>query len=512
MKHRFSALFLGGLIVLSASLSCGAAIKGDVDLDGQITGTDAAAALQYALIGEKTGYTAEQVLAADFDEDGIITATDANFILQKALTPEFDIEKKPVNPDTSDGVVVSDFGALNNALANGEKKIYISGTISCSAPLALNTASAGVEFYGLTNEDGTGAALDFAVQRDKCTKSGESCTGIFIKGSGYSFRNLIIENAGDCGVRIKGETAGDCLFENCVFRYNNNSGVSVTAGAHDNRFISCDSYRNGDIVQKNGSDADGFSVKLLAGKGNYFYNCRAWENSDDGWDSYQHSEDVTYIECLTWHNGDNEVFTGEYDYKAGYPLDKKLIYVQAVLANDPDFEAKYNAKQITEWPDVTVRLLGTENNYTNMYEWWNGNPNGFKFGPGDDNSYRYIENCISFDHFSNSTTYKAKGFDQNSGRSHYDMKNILAFNNVVNVQMKNMTADSIEGVVWGFDKCISSLGSLLADEPSSGMTVKEPENKDDIRKKVYAYRDNIYNYVYNDKIPGKQICDVFPKQ
>ena len=523
MKHKIWSLLLCGLMTFSAAGICCAADKGDVDLDGKLTATDSSFALQYTLAGEQTGFTDEQIKAADYDEDKIVTATDAAFILQKVLDPDFEVPLVPVNPDTSDGVVVNSFSELKNAIKSKEKKIYINGTMECSEQLALSDANAGMELYGLTNADGTGAALDFAKYRDSRTSKGESNTGIYIKGSGYTFKNLIIENAGDCGVRIKGADAGNCVFENCVFRYNLNSGFSVTSYAHDNKLYNCDSYRNGDIVQKNGDDADGYSVKISAGAGNYFYNCRAWENSDDGWDSYDRGDlvpDVTYIECLAWHNGNTETFTGEYDYAMGYPLDKKLLYVQAILKSDPDFEAKYNAHTVTSWPKVSYSCIGCTNNYNKLYSGWGGNPNGFKFGSSasQPSQYRYIENCIAFDHYGNkakAVQYRAKGFDQNSdsgnGGIHYDMKNILAFNNVENIQMAKMNADSISGVVWSFDNCIGPDNNMYPDEPSEGMTIVEPENKNELREKVYAYRDMIYDYVYNDKIPGKQICDVFPK-
>ena len=52
---------------------------------------------------------------------------------------------------------------------------------------------------------------------------------------------------------------------------------------------------------------------------------------------------------------------------------------------------------------------------------------------------------------------------------------------------------------------------MYEDEPSIGMTIVNPENRDELKAEVYAYRDMIYNYVYNDKIPGEKICDVFPR-
>jgi hypothetical protein len=414
--------------------------------------------------------------------------------------------------DTSDGVVVSSFSELKEAISSGQKMIYIQGTIKCTDRLVLSDKNANVTFYGLTNEDNTAAILDFEPFRSTQRTNGESSTGIVIKGSHYNFKNLIVQNAPDCGVRIKGDGAGYSTFENCVFRYNQNSGVSVTAGGCYNTFNACDSYRNGDIVWKCGDDADGFSVKLGAGDGNKFYNCRVWDNSDDGWDSYDNAGQTTaycsYIECLAWNNGNPNVFTGEYDYENNRPLDKNLLYVQAILEKYPDFEEQYNAHTVTEWPQVTISLLGKTRTYAQLHSsLWGGNPNGFKFGSANTTSscYRYVKNCIAFDHFANIHQTPGKGYDQNSGKAQYDLVNALSFNNSQNYWMDKMTLLSMEGTAWSFDTIDD------ADAPSEGLTLVTPseEKQAEIKAIVYAYRDGIYSLLDNDIIPGERLCNVF---
>ncbi len=37
---------------------------------------------------------------------------------------------------------------------------------------------------------------------------------------------------------------------------------------------------------------------------------------------------------------------------------------------------------------------------------------------------------------------------------------------------------------------------MYEDEPSIGMTIVNPENRDELKAEVYAYRDKIYNYLY----------------
>lgn len=499
-------------------------IYGDADNNGTVTVSDAATVLDKVLtnksmpIEENDNYKKY----IDLNSNNIIDSEDVAIILQMALDsnykPEISTEAttdgttevttdkttESTTIDTSDGIVVDNFTDLKKAVAQTGKTIYVKGNIDCPERLNLNTKNANIQIIGITNDDGTAATLDFASLRDSLKSKGESGVGVYIKGTHYTLKNLIVQNAGDCGLRIKGNGTGYSTIENCVFRYNNNSGISVTNGASNNTFKSVDCYRNADIVQSLGSDADGFSVKLSAGENNYFYNCRAYENSDDGWDSYDkitpYVGRIDYIECLTWNNGNNKIFTGEYDYENGNPLDKNLLYVQAILKSDPDFETKYNNHQVTSWPQVDINILGLSASYSDIHNKWSGNPNGFKFGSINtpDTSYRNIKNCIAFDHTN-------KGFDQNNAAASYDIENALSFNNGRNYYMSKMTSKSAKGVLYSFGNTSSS------DSVDSNVTLTTPDKskQTELKNTVYAYRDMIRAYVDNNKIPGEQICNVF---
>ncbi len=121
-------------------------------------------------------------------------------------------------------------------------------------------------------------------------------------------------------------------------------------------------------------NADGFSPKLDVGTNNYFYGCRSWQNSDDGWDGYlRPSDDVTdtLVNCWSFMNG---------YYKDGI-------------------------------------TMGT------------GNGNGFKTGGCDTVlGLRLLKHnmtlikCLAFYN-------KAKGFDQNHNRGSVTLLNCTAFNN-----------------------------------------------------------------------------------
>lgn len=527
MKKIFCVLISTIITVSTAAFAGGSEIcYGDADASGAVDIADVSVALSRVLTGAKMPVESNSsyMTYMDLNKDGKFDSADVAEILQMAVdstyipsgmpttevTTETTTETTTSAIDTSDGVVVDNFADLKSEIAKKNNKIYVKGTIMCTERLKLSNFNANTEIYGLTNPDGTGATLDFADFRDSLTSSGSGGTGIYLSGSHYTFRNIIVQNAGDCGVRITGSGSGYSTFENCIFRYNNNSGVSVTGGGAYNTFRFVDSYRNGDLVQKNGADADGFSVKLNAGENNKFYNCRAWENSDDGWDSYDRGTpyigSVDYVECLAWNNGNPYVFTGDYDYNNGFPLDKNLLYVQQILKENPDFENEYNAHTVTSWPKVTVRLLGASNNYNNIHSTnWKGNPNGFKFGSAETptSSYRYVKNCIAFDHANTPNQKPAKGFDQNNGYAKYDIENALSFNNGQNYWMDKMSANSTKGVFYSFK-------SGQSDAPGDlNLTYPDAVKQAELEQAVYNYRDMIYSYVYNNKIPGEQICDVF---
>lgn len=75
----------------------------------------------------------------------------------------------------------------------------------------------------------------------------------------------------------------DNIIENCTFVRCADTGLQMKNLATYNRVINCDAYYNCDPAH---GDADGFAVKISHGTGNYFFGCRAWQNSDDGWDQF----------------------------------------------------------------------------------------------------------------------------------------------------------------------------------------------------------------------------------
>jgi hypothetical protein len=230
--------------------------------------------------------------------------------------------------------------------------------------------------------------------------------GIELSGNCWYVRGIDIVAAGDNGMHVSGS---DNTIEFCSFSRNRDTGLQLSNGAARNRVINCDSYHNADPSQKN---ADGFAAKLDVGSGNSFFGCRAWENSDDGYDGYlRSSNDVTTTLEHCWI------------FRNGYLRD-----------GSPS----------------------------------SGNGNGFKLGGSDDRTLRHngtLRNCLAFDN-------RLRGFDQNNNRGSITLYNCTAHRNGSNY---SIAGDIDSGHTLTLVNCSALgnygvLGSLAVQHTNSWMS------------------------------------------
>ncbi len=95
-------------------------------------------------------------------------------------------------------------------------------------------------------------------------------------------------------------------FELLNAHHNMGPGFFIQAGGN-NTFLNCDSHENEDTMTSNGDgqSADGFGChpNRAGDTGNVFRGCRAWWNSDDGWDFINSEEACTVEYSWSWYNG-----------------------------------------------------------------------------------------------------------------------------------------------------------------------------------------------------------------
>jgi hypothetical protein len=210
-----------------------------------------------------------------------------------------------------------------------------------------------------------------------------------------------VYKAGDNGMIIQGTYN---IVEFCSFYENSDGGCQLANGAANNTIINCDSYHNYDYLTTPtpGANADGFSPKLTVGTGNYFYGCRSWGNSDDGYDLYLNAPTdnvtTTFEHCWAFKNGWN-------------------------------------------WRDGTTT--------TAM------NGNGFKMGSSTNHHNVILKNCLSFSN-------KAEGFDQNHNKGSMTLYNCTAFSNGNGSSTNNFEISEAlsSGYTATVTNCVSLSGAI----------------------------------------------------
>ena len=353
--------------------------------------------------------------------------------------------------------------------------------VSTKSTIKLTGSNAG-GIVGMKQPDGTYPRIDFV----KARNAGSTARGFTISGTNQFIKYLIIENSGDNGIWISGARN---LIDHVITRYNNDSGIQLSNEADSNTVNHSYSYRNCD-VNNYGANADGFAPKL--GASNTVFNyCYAWDNSDDGWDSFDKEGDnsatVTYNHCACWNNGNPDVFTGKYDYDNGKPLDKNMWTVQQLMQSDSNFENNYKSKKFNA-NNGKIAGVATSQWLSKASSAMNGN--GFKFGSKTTQKspsvMRKAEFSVAFDH-------KSKGFDNNNSEKCTGIfSNCVSFNNKINYQLP-YTFSKWENM-W-------SWGAKNKEQNSMNQKLKTPSNANSATKNFYAVRDSIVQAVYANTFP-----------
>ena len=260
--------------------------------------------------------------------------------------------------DTLTGTIDLPFKTITKALSSsiiaGDSIIVRGGVYTLTSTITINTNISGKQdtmcyLYAYPEER---PILDFSTQA-------YGSKGLQIKAKYWYMKGFDIIGAGDNGIYISGSFN---IVEFCSVSKNQDSGMQLSGGANNNKIINCDSFFNQDPSEGN---SDGFSPKLDVGTNNYFYGCRSWQNTDDGFDGYLRPSNnitTTLDNCWSFMNG----------YRR----------------------------------DGTISP---------------GNGNGFKMGGSDNKLLEHnfiLYNCLSFDN-------KSKGFDQNNNKGSIDRKSVV---------------------------------------------------------------------------------------
>ncbi len=172
--------------------------------------------------------------------------------------------------------------------------------------------------------------------------------GIWVGGSYIHLKGLELTGI---QTTIKTHTESYCIYsrsshniyEQISMHDNVGTGLRLYNGGN-NLFLNCDAYRNWDNVSESGkgSNNDGFGCHPnSSGEGNVFKGCRAWFNSDDGFDIIRSDAAVVFDSCWAFYNGYSSSFTSLGDgngFKAGgYAYDEASKIPNPVPMNTIQF-------------------------------------------------------------------------------------------------------------------------------------------------------------------------------
>ena len=213
----------------------------------------------------------------------------------------------PDGNDLNDGSIDHPFRTITKAVEmvlTGDNIFLRDGQHDYSQTIQISSSKSGEDGNLITLQayQDEVPILDFNEQ-----PYGSASRGINLGGDYWHLKGFVIQYAGDNGINVKGSNN---IMEELVTRWNSDSGLQLHGStspaipAANNAVINCDSYENYD-APNHGQNADGFAAKFKIGPGNEFWGCRAWNNSDDGWDFWDANNGVTVEDCWAFRNGDN---------------------------------------------------------------------------------------------------------------------------------------------------------------------------------------------------------------
>jgi hypothetical protein len=233
--------------------------------------------------------------------------------------------------------------------------------------------------------------------------------GIRLNANYWHLIGITIRYASHNGIRMDGAFN---ILEQLTAYGNHDTGIHMAGGASYNLIKNCDSFHNFNYdvnrTPRIGNNADGFGAKFVIGPGNQYYGCRAWENSDDGFDFWEAANTIIVENCWAFGNGDASVF------------------------GDPEnFE---------------------------------GNGNGFKLGGNFVEADHTVLRSLAFDNFG--ANGQAKGFDYNNNPGAMTLIHNTAYNNGRNYFFP---LDAPSGKQALFVNNLSVVSGVLAVTPPSAM-------------------------------------------
>ena len=315
---------------------------------------------------------------------------------------------------------------------------------------------------------------------DNMMPSPKFFSGIELYGANKFLKNIIVENSIGSGIYIKGKNN---TLDHIFTRYNRYAGIQIDVEADNNILKNCYSYRNiCNAIYANG----GFGFHINGAKNILLENCVAFDNARSGFNSIPSSQsnDITFSHCSSWNNGNIDVFTGEFDFNNGKPLDKRLWTIKRIIENNEEFEKNYQNKIFNFTSEFEKKFFSDTELQSSKI--------GFEIEETDKSKIT-IDYCVSFDN-------KIGIFMKTCLNCNLSISNLASFNNFQNYENPNSILEEwVNNWVWN---------GRVYDTIYSGYDLKYPRDTQNINKLFYQIRDRIVDSLFENKIPDSVTFDI----
>ena len=229
----------------------------------------------------------------------------------------------PSGADTDPGTLAKPFASLAKATSlaqagdtvflRGGTYAYKSGTRACRSgtdtiyAIEISKSGAADRLIKYWAYPGEIPVFDFSGIKDSCRVVGFYVSGDWNHLKGIEFKGVPQNNNlnhESWGVLV--ENGSNNIFEAMNGHHNMGPGFFIRQKSSNNLVLNCDSHDNNDEHTSNGAgeSADGFGCHVAAGyPGNTFRGCRAWWNTDDGFDLINAESPVLIENSWAWYSG-----------------------------------------------------------------------------------------------------------------------------------------------------------------------------------------------------------------
>ncbi len=227
----------------------------------------------------------------------------------------------PTGSDSNAGTAVSPFGTIQRAekaASPGDTVLIHGGTYRIAQSQIARLGRGRSQVTYLSKSGSVGKPIRYFAYRDEkpifdftdVKPPGSRVTAFQVVGSWIYLKGIAVTGV---QVTVTGHTQSICFdnegSHNIYERLEAHDGQAIgfwIGSGSNNLVLNCDAYRNHDYTSENkrGGNVDGFGFHVPPGSvGNVFRGCRAWFNSDDGFDLINTSEALVIENCWAFYNG-----------------------------------------------------------------------------------------------------------------------------------------------------------------------------------------------------------------